>query len=218
MGDEAKVKWLGEGYPPPESPAAKTPPIKNFLIDLHVLEKEDDKVTVKAGTPPSLQVITAGGTSLAKWWAGLAGAGLGGSALVQGLKGLNWWPGATVEGTQQAVLTGSAAVTASAAVIAIAIIVKADVSGRAVASAAEYKARAAIATALIGSFKYESGAPAPVAPEPKHLIRTKHDEWAAVKQFEWVDGQMVARVDDRTTIPARDISWITPSGVWNEGK
>lgn len=218
MASEATVKWLGEGYPPPEAPAARTPHLKNFLIDLHVLEKDGEEPKLLGGTPPSLQVITAGGTSLAKWWTGLAGAGLGGGALVQALRAVDWWPGKNLDELQQAVLTASAAVMASVAVVAIAIIVRADVSARAVASAAEYQARAAIATALIDSFQYEAAPQAPVAPEPKHLVRTKRDEWAAVQQFEWVDGRLVARVDEKTIIPAAEIAWVTPTGVWNGAK
>lgn len=213
MDDQVKAKWLGEGYPPAQG-TKKWPPFRHFLVDLNVLEKDGEEAKLFRGTPPSLQVITAGGTAMAKWWTGLAAAGFGGSALVQGLKALNWLPGADVEGLQQAVLTGSAAFVAAAAAIAIAVIVRADVSGRAVASAAEYQARAAIATALIQSFQYESGPPV-AAPEPKHVIRTRRGEWEAVRQFEWLDGRMVGRVSATKTIPVREISWITPSGVWS---
>jgi hypothetical protein len=218
--DKATVNWLGEKYPPT---GPRPSHLKDVLTDLHVLEREKDGAgkdipmpTLWGGTPPSLQVITAGGTSIAKWWTGLAGVGLGGGALVQGLKGANLWPGSDdLSDLQRAVLTGSAAVMAAAAVIAIAIIVKADVSGRAVASAAEYRARAAIATALVQSFQYEAASPAPVGPEPKHIIRTTGQQWKTVTQFEWNDGALVARVDGTTTVPVDEIAWITPSGVWN---
>ncbi len=212
MASEAQVKWLGEGYPPPDGPAAKTPHLKNFLVDLHVLEKDGEAATLIGGTPPSQQVITAGGTSFAKWWTGIAGAGLGGGALVQGLRAAG---NDGSDGASPDVLTVSAAVMASVAVLAIAIIIRADVSARAVASAAEYQARAAIATALINSFQYEAPAPGPVAPEPKHVVRTKRDEWAAVRHFEWDDGKLVARVDDTRTIPVGELAWVTPTGVWN---
>lgn len=214
MGDAAKAKWLGDNYPPAESPQ-RNQHLKNALLDLKVLES-DDSVTLFA-TPASVQVIAAGGMAMSKWWAGLVAAGFGGSALAQGLKALDWLPGADeVVGIQQNVLTGSAALVASAAVVAIALIVKGDVSARARATSAQYKARAAIATALIQGFQYEAPPPAPAPLQPQHIGRSKADKWFTVQQFEWGEAGMVARVDADTTVPVREIAWITPYGVWNE--
>lgn len=87
-----KVKWLGGDYPPAEPSPPKTP-LKDMLVDLRVLEKDGETPTLWS-TPPSVQVITAGGTALVKFWAVLVAAGFGGGALAQGLKALDWLPGA----------------------------------------------------------------------------------------------------------------------------
>lgn len=107
---------------------------------------------------------------------------------------------------------------ASATVLAIAMMVRGDVTARATASAAEYQARAAIATALIQSFQYEP-APTPAAePEPRHLVRIRGGDLVPVKHFCWDPRKgLVARPASGDDIPVSEIEWITPTGVWNGG-
>ena len=203
-----EVSWMGVGYPPDPN-AAKRSDVKDLLVELGVLGKDGDQVSLQ-GTPQSLQVLTAGSTAIAKWWSGVAAAGLGGSALVSGLKALNWWPGKDVAGGQQIALTLSGALLAATAAIAIAIIVRGDVMGRATASAAEYAARASITTALVKAFTYAAPAPVTQAAAPQHVVLTKGNEWHRVREFSWESGALVAVVSDTLSIPASDFAWVSP--------
>ena len=207
MGDSG-VTWMGAGYPPAED-AAKRSDVKDLLIELGVLGKEGDEVTIQE-TPASLQVITAGGTAISKWWSSLAGVGLGGGALVQGLRALNWLPGKDVAGGQQIALTLSGALLASTAAIAIAIIVRGDVAGRATASAAEYAARASMTQSIINAFSYAAPAPVTVAASPRHVVLTTGEKWHLVREFSWKNGSLVAIVSDTLTVPADEIAWVSP--------
>jgi hypothetical protein len=201
------VTWMGTTYPPAEGTARRSD-VKDLLVELGVLGKNGERASITT-TPESVQVISAGGTALAKWWATLGAAGLGGSALVQGLKSLNWLPGKEVSGGQQIALTLSAAVLASAAAIAIAIVVRGDVQGRATASAAEYAARASITETLVRAFTYAAPAPVSVASPPQHVVLTTNDQWHLVREFSWHNGTLVAVVSDTVRIPAEEIKWVS---------
>jgi hypothetical protein len=80
-----------------------------------------------------------------------------------------------------------------AVVLALAIIVRADVSGRATASAAQYNARAAVATALLTSFV---SPPAPPVEVPGYEIKVRggDNSWLPVERFVWIRGGLFARV------------------------
>jgi hypothetical protein len=202
------VSWLGSSYPPAEGTTTRTD-VRDRLIELGVLSTEEERKKVGLTTPESVQVISAGSTALTKWWATIGAAGLGGSALVQGLKSLNWLPGKDVAGGQQVALTLSAALLASTAAIAIAVIVRGDVLGRATASAAEYAARASITHSLVKAFTYAAPPAVTVAAPPQHVVRTTRGTWHAVREFAWDQGRLVAVVSDTVSVPVDEMDWVT---------
>ena len=205
--------WLGGPYTP-ATPVDTL--IRDKLVELRVLEsEEDEKASRDSGrgkpTPQTLQVITSGASQLSKWWIGLVGTGFGFSALLQGVVGLGWEPFGIVaepSNLQQAVLTASAAAVASALVIAIAIMVRGDVASRALATAAEYNARAVITQALIGGFQY----PTPAAPPAQaHYVVTTSDGTEIVKSF-GRDGQgMYVETMTGRKIRGQDITGLDPA-------
>ncbi|WP_157606040.1 hypothetical protein [Phycicoccus sp. Soil802] len=191
-------QWLGEPYPPD---LLKTV-LRDQCVQLRLQESPEDEQESEHSrlgtmTPQSLQVITAGASQFSKWWVGLVGGGLGAGALVQGVVGMGWEPlGLDAPGaTQQAVITASAAFLASAIAFAIAIMVRGDVSSRAVASAAQYQARAQVVTSLVGAFAY----PQP-APRAHYLLTTDQGEKFVVSTFTWDDG-LYAVVDGNKRVP-----------------
>jgi hypothetical protein len=189
---EETVKWpAGKAYD--ESAEDLGLPIRNLLYGLRLLENPKDEGTGGAfkETPQSLQVLTSGATSVTKLYAALATAVGGGSALLGGITA--FWGSFKDKDLQQAVLMASAAVLGSAVVIAVAVMVRGDVSGRARAHAAEYEARAAVATAMIDSIK--SAMPvAPVVRETRYSIRKNGEKtWHQVKAFELSGGRVIAK-------------------------
>lgn len=190
MPEEKIVKWpAGKAYD--ESAEDLGLPIRNLLYGLRLLENPEDEgkgVGFKE-TPQSLQVLTSGATSVTKLYAALATAVGGGSALFTGITAI--W--GSFKDLQQAVLMASAAVLGSAVVIAVAVMVRGDVSSRARAHAAEYEARAAVATAMIDSIKSAMPEP-PVVRETRYSIRKNGEKtWHQVKAFELSDGTVIAK-------------------------
>ncbi|TCO34669.1 hypothetical protein EV652_102737 [Kribbella steppae] len=84
-----KVQWPGKAVN--ASGDDLSGPVQQFLRDLRLLEKKSDVATV-FGTPASLQVITAGATSLGKVWPSIVAAIGGGSAILTGLMGFGVGP------------------------------------------------------------------------------------------------------------------------------
>ena len=153
------------------------PPTRSLLEDLNVLEKKDEKVN-PVRTPESLQVITAGSTALSKTIATLVAALGGGTVIWAAVKG--FW---IAQGENQRIAyIGATALIVSAVVIALAIIVRSDVQGRAIASAAEYEARAKIANAFLQTSQQIA--------EARYLLKKKGQDgqdgqegWFDVKSF-----------------------------------
>jgi hypothetical protein len=145
--DYEEVRWPARAYKPKGRDLAA--PMVALLKQANVLE---DPAEVQASrghlswkTEPTMQVITSGASSFSKWMSGLVAA-LGGSAAV--LTAISGFWG-TSDTTLKVAYVAAMAVLLSVIAIAIAMIVRADLSARAIASAAEYQARADIATAFI---------------------------------------------------------------------
>jgi hypothetical protein len=202
------VQWPAKAYATDEKDLSA--PIKQLLSDLRLLENPlpGEKVTWSKGTPQSLQVMTAGASSISKWVAALV-AGVGGvGAVATGLNGFFVAVGPNNLDTplvRTAFILGGS-VLGAAVVIALAMVVRADVSGRASASAAQFDARGAVACALLTSFV----TPAPPAVEvPGYAIRTKDGSWCTVERFVWRDNELVAKVED-DYVPATEWTGLVP--------
>lgn len=210
MSRDAAVKWPGKAYDPEGDDLGV--PLQQLLVDLHVLEKEGDKAGLFV-TPLSLQVITSGSTALAKGWSSFVGLLGGGVAITAAATALGYDSAEVIEA---AVFTASAGIVAAATAVSIAIIVRADVLARATASAAQYEARAAIASALLNSAQYNIPIPpTPPTREPNYMLRTNDDRWHAVERFSLGDAGVLAKVrGSDTPIPMAHMTAIIPTSSW----
>ena len=122
-------------------------PLKQLLRDLALLEDEaPGDVTLRKGTPESLQVIRAGALDVTKVWTSITGAaGLAGAVTTLGAA----WKAAP--DNLQITLVGGASVILAATAIAIALIIRSDVAGRATTTAALYRSRAQVSNAFLAS-------------------------------------------------------------------
>jgi hypothetical protein len=213
---EKNVRWPGKAYDAAGEDLGG--PIQQLLIDLHVLENEDDHKDMGpfTGTPFSIQVITAGATALAKVWPGLIALLGGGGAIAVGLEALGY---GSDQPAQAAAFTLAAAILGSAVAISIAVIVKADVSARAMASAAQYHARSEVTGALLRSSQYNVPVPAVVPPALNYLVMTRDQQWYAVQGFRLTpNGVVVDLIGRDHPIPITEVAGITPSTVWDQVK
>jgi hypothetical protein len=197
------VRWPGKGYDPEGTDLSQ--PMRQLLVDLNLLENPtpDDKAHWRFGTPRSLQVITSGASSISKLVVGAVG-GVGGlSALATGLNGFFGKVGPNNLDTPmvRTAFIVAGALLGAAVAISLAIVVRADVSARAASTAAQFDARARVASALLRS--YVAPAVAPPAETP-YAVQTKDNSWHLVKEFRWQDGRAVAVVEGD----------ITPSQEW----
>jgi hypothetical protein len=85
--------------------------------------------------------------------------------------------------------------------------VRGDVASRALATAAEYNARAAIATGLMSGFRYPS--PPAAAPQANYLVTSDQGTFIA-KSFGWGAEGLFAVWDDDTRVPHKQISYVEP--------
>lgn len=206
-----KVQWPGKAVDANGDDLSG--PVQQFLRDLRLLEKKSDVASV-FGTPASLQVITAGATSLGKVWPSIVAAIGGGSAIVTGLMGFGVGPdGGNV--VQRAAFTVSASLLASAVAIAIAIMVRADVNARSAASAAQFEARAAVTTAILSSSEFGRPVPAAPAPQPDYMLRTNNDEWLPVISLQLQESGVVADVGREQPILAENFVALVPTNTWH---
>ncbi len=206
------VQWPGKAYD--EDGDDLGAPLQQLLIDLHVLEKEGDVGAVTwTQTPPSVQVITAGATTLGKYWPAVIAFFGGGGAIATGIKG--WGLGTGNSVTERAVLTASAAGLAAAVAIAVAIMVRADVGSRALASAAQYQARASVASALLTSGHYNVPLPPDPAPPVAHYMLQTGGRWYPVREFASSDSGVVAYlVDNPAPVPLSQVSGLVTNDAW----
>ncbi|MFG1818323.1 hypothetical protein ACGFIF_31485 [Kribbella sp. NPDC049174] len=206
-----KVQWPGKAVNADGDDLSG--PVQQFLRDLRLLEKKSDVANL-FGTPASLQVITAGATSLGKVWPSIVAAIGGGSAIVTGLMGFGVGPD-DANVVQRAAFTVSASLLASAVAIAIAIMVRADVNARSTASAAQFEARAAVTTAILSSSQFGRPVPTAPAPQPDYMLRTDNDEWLPVIGFRLQNGGVVADVGQDAPVLAQNFVAIVPTNSWH---
>ena len=137
-------------------------PLQAILRGVNILPAEGDRVTLRGGTPDSVAIIEAGATALSKVWA-IVVASLGGAGAI-GAAVAGFWKSAQPS-VQGRLVTASGAVVV-AALVALAVIVAVDVYGRALGAAAQYRARAQLATTWI-ALAHQPLSPAESAtPEP----------------------------------------------------
>ena len=178
-------------------------PLNDLLLNLNVLEPTDSdgeplKKTTPLRTPFSLQLITAGSTTMSKW-IGTTIAGLGGASTV--LAGIR----AFVGGLPDTVKVGWAAAAAGcliATIIGLAIILRADVSGRAKAAAAEYAARADIAAQFLALAR----------PQSQYFVKQPgyNQPFMPVQAFVLKDGQIAVKVDGNTILDGSKVEGLVP--------
>jgi len=187
-------------------------PVQQFLLDLRLLEDKNEIAAKKMlTTPASLQVITAGATSLGKVWPAILAFAGGGSAVLTGLAGFGIGPDAANQ-LQRAVFTASASLLASAVAIAIAIMIRADVNARSTASAAQFEARAAVTAAILSSSEY--GRAVPVPPQPNYMLRTNNDEWLPVLAFKLTANGLAADVGSNRVVLSQNFQALIPTNTW----
>lgn len=213
MTQRSAVKWPGKAYD--ETADDLGPPIQQLLVDLHVLEDESEAGKRTAfRTPFSLQVITAGATAMAKVWPVII-------TTLGTVGGWSLWRGLGYDSNDPvpaAAFTLAAGLFAAAVVIGIAVIVRADVSARATATAAQYHARAQVTSALLSSSQYNVPLPPqPPAPALNYMLMTKDDRWHPVTSFRATShGVVVAHVIDQDEpIPMAEVCALVPTTVWN---
>jgi hypothetical protein len=188
------VRWPGKGYDPEGTDLSQ--PMRQLLIDLNLLESPatGEKVSLRRGTPHSLQVMTSGATSISKLVVGAVG-GIGGlSALATGLNGFFGKVGPDNLDTPlvRTAFIIAGALMGMAVAVSLAIVVRADVSARAESSAAQFTARAQVAAALLQSYVAPAIAP---AEETSYAVRTTDDSWHKVLEFRWDHNGVVAVID-----------------------
>lgn len=209
MSTTTSVQWPAKAYASEGEDLSA--PIKQLLTDLRLLESPlaNEEVTWVKGTPQSLQVMTSGATSISKWVAALVAGGGGLAAIATGLNGFFGAVGPDELDTPLVrasfILGGS--LLGAAVVLALALVVRADVSGRASSSAAQFEARAAVASALLNSFV------SPVAPPveaPGYAIQKKDGSWSSVEKFVWQQNELVAKIED-DYVPTSEWTGLVPS-------
>ncbi len=200
-----KVQWPAKALSSEGDDLA--PALRSLLEDLRLLEtKTDEKEGVgPLKTPQSLQVLTAGATTLTKLYTGLATLVGGGGALVAGIYA--FWKsldppvaGQPDQSFKQAALMIAVAVLGSAVVIAVSLMVRGDVCARAEAHAAAYAARASVAASFLRTVE----AALPKSPSVTPYYVKKRDSWKPVDSFEWDNG--IVAVTNGDKIPVREIS------------
>lgn len=164
---DAKVEW-------PDMAEEASTPLTCMLRDLNLLEADDFKKTW-LGTSFDKQAITSGATAVAK----IAAPGVG----IVGLLGSvgTYIKGFSATGPADWVLLGCATVLLAVTAIAVAIMVKADLTARATASAAQYQARASAADAYLRMLQpmahKPSGDQGPGSGQSQARPGSGHDPW-----------------------------------------
>ena len=176
------------------------PPLTQLLVDLGIKGTAADETlagapsTALKGTPVSVSIIESGATAASKGWATLIAA-LGGGTAVWGAV-TNFWK--SESGIQGNLVIGAAVVIAACA-LGVALIMYGDVRARGQGAAAQYTARAAIATAFlqgatiavkipaaVSGPQPDKAAPPPPPPDGSADIRTEVQ--ATQKQIGDIDG------------------------------
>ncbi len=200
------VQWPDGAYNSSKDDLSE--PMRGLLQDLNLLEDESDLQEPPArsfgwrnATPPSLQVLTAGATSLSKATASFV-AGVGGlSAILATVVGFATDP--ANDSTLMLVLVGSTALVLSAVTIAVAVIVWADVTARATATSAEYRARAQTAAALLDGIGRSR-------PAPRYWLRDKNNGVYTVRGIVRDGDAIKVQIDGGTLLDGAQIECLMP--------
>jgi len=208
------VKW-------PAANADLLGPTKDLLEGVAVLEGVADikdasgtaapkdrpfKPFSTSATPYSMQVITAGSLAFSQQAAKIVTA-LGGSAAILAAIKAIWFTSGSAE--RAAIIAGAAAVLA-AVFISLAIIVRSDVQARATAQAAEYEARARIASVFLQTAGRAQPGSTPAATRKYWLRRAGSQAWLEVDHFEAGANGFIAVLADqnKTEVQAANIEMV----------
>jgi uncharacterized protein YaiE (UPF0345 family) len=159
-----------------------------------------------SATPYSMQVITAGSLAFSQQAAKIVTA-LGGSAAILAAIKAIWFTSGSAE--RAAIIAGAAAVLA-AVFISLAIIVRSDVQARATAQAAEYEARARIASVFLQTAGRAQPGSTPAATRKYWLRRAGSQAWLEVDHFEAGANGFIAVLADqnKTEVQAANIEMV----------
>jgi hypothetical protein len=189
------VQWPGAAVD--STGADLSAPVLTFLKDLNLLEDPQQHVTAFS-TPASLQVITAGSTALSKTAASLVASVGGGAALWSAIKG--FWI-AQPQAQRLAYIAATALIVAVVA-LALALNVRADLHARALASAAEYDARAQAATAFLQTAQQVAGT--------RYVLKQKgRPGWFDVHDFQADGAGGLVAVIDGGQVPLANIAGLS---------
>ncbi len=191
-------------------------PVVQLLTDIHVLASEAD--FKKAGTaqaaltgpPESVAIIEAGATAASKVGSIAIGALGGLPAIVAVIEGI--W-GHESDPVRIAFVGGGALVLAAIS-IAIGIIISADVGGRAAGSAAEYHARALVASTFLRLSRRQAAgqlasASVPLIAGELHGLKARvkgGTDYTSVTQVGWYPGE-------RRPVIKVGNQWVDPDNV-----
>lgn len=171
--DETVVQWPDTIVSSDKTDTDLGPPLTQLLVDLGIKgtttdeTSADDPLTAVKGTPVSVSIIEAGATAASKGWAALIAA-LGGATAVWGAATDFWKSESGIQGT----LVIAAAVVIAACTLGVALIMYGDVRARGQGAAAQYSARASIATAFLrGATAVVKMAPAASVPQPETTVK-----------------------------------------------
>lgn len=213
------VKW-------PAANADLLGPTKELLEGVAVLENITDIGTAsgqnapkdqpfnpfsRSTTPYSLQVITAGSLSFSQQAVKIVTA-LGGSAAILAAIKAIWFTSGSAE---RASIVAGAAVVLAALIISLAIIVRSDVQARATAQAAEYEARARIASVFLQTAERTQPGPTPAATRKYWLTKDDSQAWLEVDHFAADGNKLVAVLADqnKTVVQAANIQRVVYASV-----
>lgn len=148
---ESVVEWPHELVSSSNADKDLGPPLAQLLVDLGIKGTPGDQLTASkassavSGTPFSVSIIEAGATAASKGWTTLIAA-LGGATAVWAAA-TNFWNGQPAP-TRGALVIGAAVVVAACA-LGAALIMYGDVRARGQGAAAQYYARASVASAFL---------------------------------------------------------------------
>ena len=173
------------------------PPLTQLLVDLGIKgtttgeTSAEDPLTAVKGTPVSVSIIEAGATAASKGWAALIAA-LGGATAVWGAVTNFWKSESAIQGS----LVIAAAVVIAACALGVALIMYGDVRARGQGAAAQYSARAAIATAFLHGATIAVKIPGAVSdPQPN---KTAPDGSADIRTEVQATQKQVSGISDTT--------------------
>lgn len=145
------VEWPHELVSSSNADKDLGPPLEQLLVDLGIKGTPDDQLAASkassavGGTPFSVSIIEAGATAASKGWTTVIAALGGGTAVWAAAT--NFWNGQPAP-TRGALVIGAAVVVAACA-LAAALIMYGDVRARGQGAAAQYYARASVASAFL---------------------------------------------------------------------